>query len=250
VAQLPLPAASLIVGGLLACAVAAWLVTAGQAASMAGKSGIAMLTGSLFLLTWLLMMVAMMFPAVAPMVMAHAAVVRARGGSGISSIVFVASYLLVWTASGLIPLAAIQLLSSPAAGPALGWLPRLAGAALLGAGLYQLTPFKSVCLRACRSPLGFILSHDFGGGARAAARAGLSHGLFCLGCCWALMVVLATIGLMNLGWMAALAAIFFIEKNWRHGIAVSRVVGIALVLTGSAVLAVPALLGTLRGGGM
>jgi predicted metal-binding membrane protein len=194
------------------------------------------------MVTWLLMMVAMMFPAVAPMVLAHARVVRSRGEGVKPTAAFVSGYLLVWTAAGLVPLGAIQGLGSLPAGPAAAWLPRLAGAVLVAAGLYQLTPLKKACLRACRSPLGFILSHDFGGGSPAAVRAGMSHGLFCLGCCWALMAVLAVVGLMNLAWMAILAAVFFVEKNWRHGVALSQIVGVACLLGGILVVLRPGIL--------
>jgi predicted metal-binding membrane protein len=90
--------------------------------------------------------------------------------------------------------------------------------------------------------LGFILSHDFGGGSPAAVRAGMSHGLFCLGCCWALMAVLAVVGLMNLAWMAILAAVFFVEKNWRHGVALSQIVGVACLLGGILVVLRPGIL--------
>jgi predicted metal-binding membrane protein len=153
----------------------------------------------------------------------------------------------VWTAAGLVPLAAIQGLGFLPAVPAAGWLPRIGGAVLVVAGLYQLTPLKQACLRACRSPLGFIVSHDFGGGSPAAARAGLSHGLFCLGCCWALMAVLAVVGLMNLAWMAILAAVFFIEKTWRRGVALSQIVGVACLLGGIVVVLQPGVLDWLRG---
>jgi predicted metal-binding membrane protein len=235
------PVASATVAALLLCAAAAWLLTAWQAQSM-GMGGMAMLGVWLFMVTWLLMMVAMMFPAVAPMVLAHARVVRSRGEGVRPTAAFVIGYLLVWTAAGLVPLAAIQGLGSLPAGPAAGWLPRLGGAVLVAAGLYQLTPLKQACLRACRSPLGFIMSHDFGGGSPAAARAGMSHGLFCLGCCWALMAVLAVVGLMNLAWMAILAAVFFVEKNWRHGVALSQVAGVACLLGGILVVLRPGLL--------
>jgi predicted metal-binding membrane protein len=238
---LPRPVASATVAALLLCAAAAWLLTAWQAQSM-GMGGMAMLGVWLFMVTWLLMMVAMMFPAVAPMVLAHARVVRSRGEGVKPTAAFVSGYLLVWTAAGLVPLAAIQGLGSLPAGPAAAWLPRLAGAVLVAAGLYQLTPLKKACLRACRSPLGFILSHDFGGGSPAAVRAGMSHGLFCLGCCWALMAVLAVVGLMNLAWMAILAAVFFVEKNWRHGVALSQIVGVACLLGGILVVLRPGIL--------
>jgi predicted metal-binding membrane protein len=117
-----------------------------------GFGGIAMLGAGLFIITWLVMMVAMMFPAVAPMVLAHASVVRSRGGGATPTAAFVAGYLIVWTAAGLVPLAAILLLTSSIAMPVSGWLARLGGAVILLAGIYQLSPLKNVCLRACRSP--------------------------------------------------------------------------------------------------
>ena len=243
---LPRPVASVTVAALLVCAAAAWLLTAWQARSM-GMGGMAMTAVWLFLVTWLLMMVAMMFPSVAPMVLAHARVVRSRGEGAWATGAFVVGYLVVWTAAGLVPLAVIQALGSGQASALAAWLPRLGGAVLVAAGLYQLTPLKNACLRACRSPLGFILSHDFGGGSPAAARAGMSHGLFCLGCCWALMAVLAVVGLMNIAWMAILAAIFFIEKNWRRGVALSRIVGVACLLGGIVVVLEPGVLDRLRG---
>ncbi len=203
-----------------------------------GMGGVAMMDAGLFIITWVLMMVAMMFPAVAPMVLAHASVVRSRGEGILPTVTFVAGYLVVWTAAGLIPLAVIQVLGSSIAIPFSGWLPRLGGAVIVLAGVYQLTPLKNVCLKACRSPLGFVMTHDFGGGAASAMRAGLSHGLFCLGCCWALMAVLAVLGLMNVAWMAAFAVIFFVEKNWRGGVPFSRAVGLACIVGGIVAIAI------------
>ncbi|MHB8587430.1 MAG: DUF2182 domain-containing protein [Candidatus Dormibacteraceae bacterium] len=236
-----------IIAALLACAAAAWLVTAEQAASMSGMGGMAMLAAGLFLVTWVVMMVAMMFPSVAPMVLTHAHIVRSRGEGTIPTVSFVLGYLVVWTAAGLVPLAVIQLLGSSIAAPLSGWLPRLGGAVVLIAGAYQLTPLKNACLRACRSPLSFVLSHDFGGGAPSAVRAGMSHGVWCLGCCWALMAVLAVVGLMNLAWMAVFALVFFLEKNWRQGVMLSRIAGVACVALGAAVLARPDILSLLGG---
>jgi predicted metal-binding membrane protein len=246
-AALPRPVTAAIIAALLVLAAAAWLFTAEQAASMSGMGGIAMLGAGLFLATWVVMMMAMMFPAVAPMVLTHARVVRARGEGAIPTVAFVLGYLAIWTAAGLVPLAVIQLLGSSIAAPLSGWLPRLGGAVVLLAGAYQLTPLKNACLRACRSPLGFVLSHDFGGGAPAAARGGISHGLYCLGCCWALMAVLAVLGLMNLGWMAVFAVVFFLEKNWRQGVTLSRVAGVACVVLGAAVLIRPDVLSLVGG---
>jgi predicted metal-binding membrane protein len=244
---LPRSVAATIIAALLGCAAAAWFVTARQAGSMAGMGGVAMLGAGLFLVTWVVMMIAMMFPSVAPMVLTHASVVRSRGGGSVPSVAFVFGYLLVWTAAGLVPLGIIQLLGSSVAAPVSVWLPRAGGAVIVLAGAYQLTPMKNICLKACRSPLSFVLTHDFGGGSHAAVRAGVSHGLFCLGCCWALMAVLAVLGLMNLAWMAVFAALFFLEKTWRHGIALSRVSGAACIALGAAIIVDPAVLSLVGG---
>jgi predicted metal-binding membrane protein len=234
---LPRPVSATIVAALLVCAAAAWLFTITQANSMA-MGGVAMMGAGLFLITWLVMMVAMMFPSVAPMTLAFASVTRSRGEGVLPSASFVLGYLLVWTAAGLVPLAVLQALSRLWM-TAPSWLPRVGGAVIILAGIYQFTPFKDACLRACRSPLGFILSHDFGGGPTSALRAGASHGLYCLGCCWALMAVLAVLGLMNVAWMAGFAVVFFLEKNWRGGEMLSRVVGAACIAGGLAVIAWP-----------
>jgi predicted metal-binding membrane protein len=205
------------------------------------------LTAPLFMSMWLTMMVAMMFPSVAPMVLAHRMVVLKRGEGNIPSLAFVVGYLGVWTAIGLVPLAG--LLSFQALAPHLNsrLLEIGAGSALVLAGLYQFTPWKSYCIKGCRTPMGFILTHDFGGGARAAFQAGVSHGLYCLGCCWALMAVLVIVGLMNLAWMAVIGVVFLLEKNWRHGVAVSKVAGLAVLALGIAVAVFPDLLGWLSG---
>jgi len=235
VARLPRPAAAAIVAALLACAAVAWLITIRQAGSM-GTGGVRMMSAGLFLITWLVMMVAMMFPSVAPMTLAFASVTRSRGEGYLPTAAFVLGYILVWAVSGLVPLAVLQALDHIWMTPP-SWLPRLGGAVIVIAGIYQFTPLKDTCLGACRSPLGFILTHDFGGGPPAAVRAGTSHGLYCLGCCWALMAVLAVLGLMNIAWMALFAAIFFIEKNVRFGEVVPRLVGAACIIGGLVIVA-------------
>jgi predicted metal-binding membrane protein len=234
---LPRPVATAIIAALVGCAAVAWLVIAQQAASMAAMGGMAMLGAGLFLTTWVVMMVAMMFPAVAPMVLTHTGVVRARGEGAMGTVAFVVGYLAVWTAAGLVPLGAIQLLGSSIAAPVEGWLPHLGGAILVLAGAYQFTPLKTACLRACRSPVDFILSHDFGVGTSPAARTGISHGVRCLGSCGALIAVLAVLGLMNLVLMAVVAVVFFLEKTWRHGIMLSYLTGAACVILGLTVIA-------------
>ena len=237
-ATLPRPVSTTIVTALLVCAAAGWISTAQQAASMPDMGGMAMVGAGVFLITWVVMMVAMMFPTIAPMVLAHAGVVRARGEGITPTVAFVLGFLAVWSAVGLVPLAITQLLGSSLAAPIGAWLPRLGGAVIVLAGIYQFTPLKNACLSACRSPLGFILTHDFGSGSAGAAQAGLSHGLYCLGCCWAVMAVLAVVGLMNLVWMAVFAALFFLEKNWRHGVMLSRISGFACLVLGLALILV------------
>ena len=197
--------------------------------------------GALFLVTWVVMMVAMMFPSVAPMTLAFAAVTRSRGEGYLPTAMFVLGYILVWTASGLVPLGVQQAVNQIWMSPP-SWLPRVGGAVIILAGIYQFTPLKDTCLRACRSPLGFIMTHNFGSGLPGAGRSGASHGFYCLGCCWALMAVLAVIGLMNIAWMAVIAAVFFIEKNVHRGDLLPRAVGVACMVGGLAVLVSPSLL--------
>jgi predicted metal-binding membrane protein len=240
VAPLPRPLAATLVIALLACAAVAWAFTIGQANSTA-MGGLALMGAGLFLITWLVMMIAMMFPSVAPMTLAFASVTRARGETVLPTAAFVTGYLMVWTAAGLVPLGVLQALNQLFM-TAPSWLPRLGGAVIIVAGIYQFTPLKDVCLRACRSPLGFVMTHDFGGGLPAAVKAGASHGLYCLGCCWAVMAVLAVLGLMNVAWMAVIAAVFFIEKNVRRGELLPRIVGVVCIAGGLAVAVWPGLL--------
>jgi len=243
---------------LLVLAAVAWYYTVRQAEAMSGMvTGLAQIGSGMpsgiappvFLGMWLAMMVAMMFPTIGPMVLAHRVVVRHRGEGWPPTAGFVLGYLFIWTAIGLLPLGAFLAFRNLPATIGLSlWLRLLAGAILLVAGLYQFTPWKSFCLKACRSPFAFILGHDFGGGTRSAFRAGASHGAYCLGCCWALMSVLVVVGLMNLVWMAGLALVFLAEKNWRHGAALSKVAGLAVGLLGVGVIVNPGLLMWVGGG--
>jgi predicted metal-binding membrane protein len=234
---------------LLGLAAVAWYLTVRQAADMAGmvtglgQIGVRMpneMSGPLFLGMWVVMMVAMMFPTVVPIVSTHLAVSRRKGRGFVPTAVFVLGYLTVWTAIGLVPMAAFLAFERLTTGAP--WLPWLAGAVLIGAGVYQFTPLKTACLRACQNPLSFVLTHDWGGGAIAAYRAGAAHGIYCLGCCWALMAVLLVVGFMNLAWMALLALVFLAEKTWRQGPALSRVAGTAVAIVGVVVILQPALL--------
>ncbi len=242
-----------VVAFLVALAAVAWAITARQALDMGSMvSGLAEvgqrmpndMAAPVFMAMWLTMMAAMMLPTVAPMVLAHHMVVGARGEGWLPTAIFIAGYLAVWTAIGLVPLLAFLGFRGLMA-PTPGWVTPVAGIVLVVAGFYQFTPWKGACLKACRTPLNFIMTHDFERGSRGAALAGASHGAWCLGCCWALMSVLVVVGLMNLVWMAGLALVFLLEKNWRHGVAVSRIAGTGVALLGVAVLIQPQVLGWL-----
>jgi predicted metal-binding membrane protein len=247
----------LIVGLLVTLAAVAWAVTARQALGMDGMApGIATanadmamsLSAPLFLGMWLAMMSAMMLPTVAPMVLAHRMVVRRRNEGALPTIAFIGGYLLVWTAVGVIPLAGLAAARRLLSAASSRELALIAGAVLIVAGAYQFTAWKSRCLRACRSPMSFLVTHDFRTGSRGALRAGISHGAWCLGCCWALMAVLVTVGVMNLVWMAAIALVFLAEKNWGRGAVVPQVVGTGVILIGAATMVWPRLLVAAPGG--
>lgn len=237
----------LTIGILLALAAAAWWATASRSASMSGMvAGVSQLgpsaefdmTAPVFLAMWVTMMVAMMFPTIAPIVLMHRMVIQRRGGGISLTVAFVAGYLLVWTTAGLVPLVVLMASGRLPLNPT--WVTRMAGILLIVAGLYQFTSWKQTCLRACRTPLTFLSTHDFGRGWIGTIRTGISHGAYCLGCCWALMLVLFTVGLMNLTWMALISIVFLAEKNWKHGVLLAKFAGAGVLIFGLIVLAYPA----------
>lgn len=196
-----------------------------------------------FLPLWVAMMVAMMFPAVAPVVSFFDALSRKRREAGMPAAptwIFLTGYLAVWSLFGL----GAYLLSVLV--PALGMMasglridyPLLAGIVLILAGLYQLSPLKQVCLKHCRSPLSVIL-HGWRDGYSGAFRMGFVHGAYCLGCCWGLMLVLFAVGLMNLLWMIILTGVIFGEKVLPYGALIVRLTALALILFGLYTLALP-----------
>jgi predicted metal-binding membrane protein len=191
-----------------------------------------------FVVAWAVMMAAMMFPAAAPMLLLYRTVTTQRQARTITfapTWVFAAGYLLVWTAVGALTWALVQVLNELAG--RLGaveraiWTPLALGAVLFGAGLYQLTPLKHVCLDHCRSPFAFVMQH-WRSGYGGALRMGTVHGLYCLGCCWALFAVLVAAGIMSLAWMLVLTLIVFAEKVLPGGRRTSQLVGIAFLVLG------------------
>ncbi len=233
-----------------------WYITVRQAGDMSGMiTGLGQvgthmpntMASQAFMVMWLGMMAAMMLPAIGPVLLAQRMVVRARGEGALTSVAFVASYLAVWLLIGLVPLVAfLAFRDLPMDAQSSTWTRIVAGAALVVAGVYQLTPLKGTCLRACRSPLSFVMRHN-AKGAGGALRAGAAYGAYCVGSCWALMLVLVVVGLMNLVWMAAIAFIFLAEKNWRHGARLSRAAGAGVAALGVAVAAMSSLLSAISG---
>lgn len=153
---------------------------------------------------------------------------------------FVSGYLLSWAAAGLLAFAVSET-GRHIVGPALSWDRGgrwLAGGVLVIAAVYELTPAKAVCLRHCRTPLGFLLGH-WRDGTAGALRMGAVHGAWCLGCCWALMAALFALGIMSIVWMAFVAALIALEKllPWRR-LAVYSVAAILLAL-GVLIVAAP-----------
>lgn len=247
---------NIVLGLLLALAAAAWaaLIWQGSGADMdmAMDSPTMGLRAPLFLATWVVMMVAMMFPTAAPMILTFHKVQagkRQRGEVFVSTWIFVGAYLFVWALSGVAAysgaLAAEVIAARAALSPAT--LARIGGTVLVAAGLYQLTPLKDLCLSKCRTPITFIMTswHD---GAAGALHMGLLHGAYCFGCCWLLFVILFPLGIMNIAAMAAVTLIIFVEKTLPWGRAAARTTAAALAAYGAAVVAVPQFLPTFPAG--
>lgn len=189
---------------------------------------------------WGAMMVAMMLPSAAPMILLYAMIARRRralGGSIPATGVFALGYVAVWATFSLAATALQWGLDEAALlSPGMKMTSvAAAGILLIAAGVYQWTPLKQACLRQCQSPLGFILG-NWREGARGALVMGLRHGLFCVGCCWVLMLLLFVGGVMNLLWIAGLALFILVEKLVPGGLWLGRVAGAALIAWGSATL--------------
>ena len=246
---------TIIVTALVLLSVLAWIATVRQVGGMGlGLMTMSMTMGLpfsvsnavLYIALWGVMMVAMMFPSVAPTVVLFATVTRQKQEQAAPfapAWLFIAGYAVLWTLTGGVAYAgdiAIQSLPDTflglrTYGSAIG------GLTLIIAGLYQLSPLKYVCLSKCRSPLGFLLN-SWRDGYWGTFRMGLHHGTYCLGCCWSLMAVLFVVGTMNLVWMGVLTLIIFMEKILPYGVALGKGTGIGLIGLGLVLVVAPSTL--------
>jgi len=237
---------------LLALTGLAWLVLQRMAVQMAAPGGMGDLAMAgmpmpwsladalLMLSMWAVMMIGMMLPSALPMILLYQQMLRrylATPQRHLALLLFCLAYLVVWGGFSLIA-TALQwgldqlALLSPAMRSQSHWL---AAGLLLAAGVYQWLPGKAACLAHCRGPVLFLMSH-WRAGVAGGWHMGLSHGLYCLGCCWALMGLLFVGGVMNLLWVALIGAYVLLEKILPHGLWLSRIAGLLLIAWGFALL--------------
>jgi predicted metal-binding membrane protein len=246
---------AVILYALLGLAAVGWglvIWQAGNDSSMSmsmrgeGEMGLDLTMGMaapLFLATWVAMMVAMMFPAAAPMILLFDRVERGKreaGRSYVPTVYFVGAYLAIWTVFGVLAFAlagGVERLADDADWITGQWA-RIGGVLLIAAGLYQLTPLKNVCLSKCQSPMSFLMT-SWRDGKVGAVQMGLLHGGYCVGCCWLLFVILLPLGVMNVAAMIVIALLVFGEKTLPVGHRLARVAALVLVVYGVVVIMFP-----------
>lgn len=207
---------SLVVGaGLLVASAAAWGLLLAMGDEMPMGFG-------LWIGAWTVMMAAMMLPSTSPLVLLYA-----RQSTAMSSALLTTGYVAVWAGVGLAAYGIDMRLPDPSN--------RVVGAVLIGAGLYQLTPLKTACLKRCRNPADFLVTH-WRRGRMGALRLGVEHGAYCVGCCWALMGVLIVAGSMSLAWVVAIALVVAGEKLLPAGQLFGRLGGVGLLVAGIVVV--------------
>jgi predicted metal-binding membrane protein len=182
---------------------------------------------------WVIMMIAMMIPSASPAITIYARALHMRGVPFVRPVFgFVMGYVIAWSVFSVVATMGQLLLQKYAFLSHNLRLDAVYGGAVLAlAGLYQISPFKTACLRHCRSPLGFLMAY-WRDGTVGATMMGLRHGLYCIGCCWLLMMLLFVAGVMNLLWIAALSFFVLIEKVIPAGRAIAGAAGIAMVAAG------------------
>ncbi len=224
--RLRIPASGVV---LVALAVVAWVATIGWATSrdMSAMPGTMGLGLGEFVAMWALMMAAMMLPSVWPFVAVYERTIRRHRIARLGALG--GGYLLAWALVGVAAYGVAWVFGELAAER-----PGLARAAAVAAfaalGIYQLTPLKLRCLSHCRSPLAHLLHYTSFHGPLRDLRAGIEHGLYCVGCCWALMLVLIAFGVMNLAATIGVALVIAVEKMWRFGELFARVVGVSALI--------------------
>lgn len=230
---------------LLGLSVVCWVVTLWWTAGADGGPGGDPGPLGVFIAMWTLTMAAMMLPSVWPVVLVYRELQAARRERGMhparmGTPLLLVGYLAAWTIAGLLGYIALRAGRALEIG-VLSWDrsgPLVAGGVIVAAAIYQLTPLKDLCLRQCRGPFGFLIEH-WHRGSLGALRMGARHGLWCIGCCWALMAALFALGAMSIAWMAVLAVFITAEKLLPRRRVANTAVTIALVMLGLAVATVP-----------
>jgi predicted metal-binding membrane protein len=196
---------------------------------------------------WAVMMIAMMLPSSYPTLLLHRTISTKRNAAPAqSTLLFAASYFLIWSASGAFFYLGYVLVGYWRSSAALSDVSvlRAAGIALIIAGVYQWSRLKFACLKHCQSPLHFIVEH-WRDGNWGAVRMGATHGFYCLGCCWGLMLVLFVMGVMHIGWMAAVGVFILLEKVTPTARWLPKLAGFVMVATGATILVAPNVLSAL-----
>jgi predicted metal-binding membrane protein len=191
---------------------------------------------SLTFVMWTIMMVGMMLPSAAPAILLYGALVRKNGerGTVLPAVwIFTSGYIAVWMGFSLVAtLLQVALEQAALVTPMIASASNgLSAAILIAAGIYQWLPLKAACLNKCRNPLEIFVTR-WRTGTGGAFRMGAEHGLFCVGCCWMLMLLLFVAGVMNLVWVALIASFVFVEKLLPAGKLTSSFAGVALVVSG------------------
>ncbi len=191
-----------------------------------------------FVVGWTVMTVAMMLPTSLPLFSLFQRVVQQRPDGTLLVAILITGYLAIWSLFGFLALAGDLVVHAVV--EQFSWLDEnswvLGAGVLLTAGVYQFTPLKYVCLDKCRSPLSFITEHWHGTGEQVEAfKLGVHHGLFCLGCCWSLMLLMFVVGMGSVGWMLVLGAVMAVERNMSWGRRLSTPLGVVLIASAVAV---------------
>jgi predicted metal-binding membrane protein len=186
-----------------------------------------------FVAGWILMVVAMMLPTSLPLVALFRTLIRGRPGRTRLTVLLIAGYLAVWTLFGILVYCGDWILHGAveqSTGLEANVVPFIGAGTLLMAGFYQFTPLKYHCLEKCRSPLSFVTEHWRGSREQSQSfLLGAHHGLFCVGCCWSLMLLMFAVGLGSLGWMLVLGAVMALEKNVSWGRKIGAPLGVVLL---------------------